>query len=383
MSLSPVTIALVGLTAIAVAMGIGRFAFTPILPMMQHDAGLSVTDGSWLASANYIGFLLGALSAVVVQIRPVAAILGGLLVISIVTLGMAVESHFAGWLTLRTIAGFANAWAQIFAFAWSLEKLSAVGRPILNGAVFGGVGIGIAVTGLVCLALMQAEASSRQAWTGLGAISLLATAMISPIMRSDDTAAIHKARTPAVGAMRWDADALRLILCFGASGFGYIIPATFLPVMGRQIVSDPLVFGWSWPLFGVATALAPLMTAGWAKRIGNRRLWMLSHLVMAVGVSIPVWWPTIGGIILSALLVGGTFMVNAMASMQEAKVVACLHATALMAAMTASFAAGQIIGPIFVAYIAGNDGRFASALLAAAFLLVISGLALTGRRVST
>ena len=58
---SRIPLPLAGLLALAVAMGIGRFAFTPVLPMMQADLGLSLAQGSWLASANYLGYLLGAL----------------------------------------------------------------------------------------------------------------------------------------------------------------------------------------------------------------------------------------------------------------------------------------------------------------------------------
>jgi hypothetical protein len=49
-----------GLIGLAVAMGIGRFAFTPLLPLMQQDAGVSLLQGSWLATANYVGYLVGA-----------------------------------------------------------------------------------------------------------------------------------------------------------------------------------------------------------------------------------------------------------------------------------------------------------------------------------
>ena len=51
-----------GLVCLAVAMGLGRFAFTPLLPMMLHDGLLDLRQGSYLASINYLGYLLGALA---------------------------------------------------------------------------------------------------------------------------------------------------------------------------------------------------------------------------------------------------------------------------------------------------------------------------------
>src|SRR5260370_39914774 len=66
---TPGVTALAGLVTLGVAMGIGRFAFTPILPMMQQDAAVSVAVGGWLASADYVGYLLGAISAAAPRAR--------------------------------------------------------------------------------------------------------------------------------------------------------------------------------------------------------------------------------------------------------------------------------------------------------------------------
>src|SRR4051812_24819101 len=85
-------VAVSGLAALAVAMGIGRFAFTPILPMMH---GMSVTEGGWLASANYVGYLAGGLSAMWLQVRPSTVVRGSLAMIAVVTLGMALTGEFA------------------------------------------------------------------------------------------------------------------------------------------------------------------------------------------------------------------------------------------------------------------------------------------------
>ena len=362
-------VALAGLVALGVAMGIGRFAFTPLLPMMQQDAGLSLNAGGWLASANYLGYLLGALSATALRIRPANAIRAGLVTIAVVTLGMGTSHTLVAWVALRALAGIASAWVLVFTSSWCLERLAQTARPVLTGVVFAGVGSGIAVAGVICLALMQRAASSSQAWTALGVVAL---AGVASVWRAFGTAEVLS-KTPrrvADESRRWHARWLPLVLCYGVFGFGYIIPATFVPVMARQFVTNPSVFGWAWPAFGAAAALTPLAAAVWARRIGVRRVWIAGQATMALGVAVPVLWPTIGGIMTAALLVGGTFMVITMSGMQEARAVGGRAATPLMAAMTSAFGTGQIAGPIAATSMLGAGGGFSGALLIACVLLL-------------
>ena len=375
---APAAVAAAGLVALAVAMGVGRFAFTPILPMMQEDAGVSVAAGGWLASANYAGYLVGALSAIGLPIRAATAIRGGLVAIGLATLGMALDGGFAVWVVLRAMAGVASAWVLVSVSAWCLERLAARRAPALGGTVFAGVGTGIAAAGALCLALMHASASSAQAWVALGVLSLAFTAVAWPVF-GDDASSGAPARSGERG-LRWDGESVRLVLCYGAFGFGYIIPATFLPVMAKQAIPDPAVFGWSWPIFGAAAAASTIAAGAWSQFVANRRLWILGHLVMALGVALPVFWPGVVGIMLAALLVGGTFMVITMAAMQEARLVAGEHARALMAAMTSAFALGQVAGPVSVSFVVSADGGFSEPLLAAASLLAASACALAYRR---
>lgn len=379
---SPLVIALAGFAALGIAMGIGRFAFTPILPMMQQEALVSVGEGGWLASANYLGYLLGSLSAVILRVRATTAVRAGLVVIGLATLGMGLAQSFAAWLVLRALGGVGSAWVLVFASVWALRTLSAAGRSALRGIVFAGVGTGIAVAGLFCVALMQRSLRSPMAWQGLGVIALVGSMAIWRALRSDHDAGGTQSRRQTGHSYRWDFDSVRLVLCYGIFGFGYIIPATFVPAMAREFVKDPLVFGWSWPVFGVAAALSTLVAAGATSFIGNRRLWALSHLVMALGVSAPLVWPTIGGIMIAALLVGGTFMVNTMSGLQEAQIVGGPQATSLMAVMTAAFATGQIGGPLLVTYTVGIHGDFSRALLIACLLLVVSAGSLARSRPS-
>jgi len=236
------------LIALAAAMGIGRFAFTPVLPMMQVDAGVTIAAGAWLASANYIGYLVGSLSALVWRVQPSTAIRTGLTVIGLSTVGMGFEHDVAAWALLRFVAGVGSALVLIFVFAWSADQFAHHRRHWFNGIVFAGTGAGITISGGLCLALVQANATSTTAWISLGALaSVFAVIVWFAFGRNSSSKEV-----PGPGGGLWSAESLRLIGCYGLFGYGYIIPATFLPVMARGIVPDPSLFGWAWPIFGSA-----------------------------------------------------------------------------------------------------------------------------------
>lgn len=358
---------------LAVAIGIGRFAFTPILPMMQKDAGLSLAAAGWLASANYVGYFIGALSAIWIRARSAAIVRGSLAGIALLTAGMGVTHHPLVWVTLRALAGIASAWALVFGSAWVLQRLAAMDSHRLAGVVFGGVGLGTALAGGLCLVFLQLAWSSEQAWIAMGAAALLFTVTIWPGYAG---AAVPAAIATAPAGRQRSGEHMRLIWCYGCFGFGYIIPATFLPAMARDVISDPAIFGWAWPIFGAA-ALISALAAGWlSTRLTYRTLWIAAHFIMAFGVAVPVVWHGIGGIVLSSLCVGGTFMVATMAGMQEARSVASANASSLMAAMTAAFAIGQILGPVLVSIVAGVAHGTYLTLIAASVLLILGALAL-------
>jgi MFS family permease len=149
--------------------------------------------------------------------------------------------------------------------------------------------------------------------------------------------------------------------------------------MARQVIRDPLVFGWAWPLFGAAAAGSTLIAAAAARFVSRPRLFVLSQLLMAVGVALPVWWPGIEAIMVSALLVGGTFMVITLIGMQEARALAGPDAAGLMAAMTTAFAAGQIAGPLCASYLVGITESLSGSLLLACVVLLASAGALAFR----
>lgn len=375
---SAVLLSLAGFIALAVAMGIGRFAFTPLLPMMQSDAGLDLAQGGWLASANYLGYLVGALMAARLPWSASIQLRAGLFLVFSTTMLMGITASWPSWLAWRFIAGVASAWVLVSTSSLCIPRLAAVGQPHRAGLVFAGVGFGVAIAGLLCMALSLAGALSSQAWLILGGVALIASIgarhlwqteppTASPTAPTSPPAASSKAHQPAIKGY-WT-----LIVCYGLFGFGYILPATFLPAQAKLLVSDPALFGLAWPLFGLAAAISTLLTSRLAAVSQRRTLWAVAQLIMAAGVLLPVLWPSLVAIAIAAICIGGTFMVITMLGMQEAQAMGgASHARQLMAALTAAFAAGQLAGPIFFSL----THTYFSANLGFALILACAGLVL-------
>jgi MFS family permease len=350
-------------------MGIGRFAFTPVLPLMQADGLLTLAGGGWLASANYAGYLVGALSAPFLS--SALAVRAGLAATAVLTLAMGLHAHIVFWALFRALAGVASAWVLIHVSAWSLERLAPLARPGLSGAVYAGVGIGSMVAGALCIIVLRLELAARDAWLGLGLLAAAVTVALWPLFNQE--------REPGVraDAPRLTKGSLRLVLCYTAFGFGYIIPATFIPALARETLRDPALYGWAWPLFGAAAAVSTIAVAPLVRTLGERRVWMGGHFLMAAAVAAPLALAGMPGIVVCALGVGATFMVITMAGLQEGR---RLGGPAVLAAMTSGFAAGQIAGPAFVALLAHAGGRLEHASLAASAVLVAAACVLLPRR---
>ena len=366
------TIAIAGLVALAVAMGIGRFAFTPIMPMMEADAGLTLRAAGWLAAANYLGYFIGALCAARLSLRQ--AVRGGLLLIAAVTFAMGIAHVFWLQLILRLLAGVASAWVLVHVSAWALTRLQELGRGGAGGTLYAGVGIGVAAAGLLVMGAMQAQWHSDRTWQLFGVLSLLVALALWRAFRGRDPAA--RGHDIPSTRIHWNADKRRLLWCYGALGIGYIIPATYLPEMAHRYITDPLVFGLAWPVFGAASALSTVIAARWLAHVNDRKLWAACYLLMALGSALPALWPGLAAILVAALLVGGTYMVVTMQGLREARRAAGAEATPFIAVMTASFAIGQIAGPLLVSAVAHLPHGFNAMLLAAAILVLLAAVSL-------
>jgi MFS family permease len=373
-SLSTTAVCAVATTALAVAMGIGRFAFTPLLPLMVRDGSLAQGAGAWLAASNYLGYLAGALTASRLGLSLPMVMRASLAGIAVATAAMGAFDGLAGWMILRFVAGVLSAYTLIATSAWALQHLTRTARTKLSGIVYAGVGLGIALTGLFCVAAAQPGVPAGQLWLELGALAALAVACSTPFVgRPLATSALVRSTSYPEVTLGPNTG---VVVCYGVLGFGYILPATFLPALAREVVDDPQLFGLAWPVFGVAAALSTIATARYFGHVNRLRVWAVSHLLMAAGVTLPSLWLGPVTIAIAALLVGSTFMVVTMIGMQEARARAPDNPTALLGLMTAAFAIGQLAGPVVSGTLdllpIGHNTALGFALQLAAFALALS-----------
>src|ERR1700730_1878874 len=137
-----------GLLAMAAALGIGRFVYTPILPVMLDALGWTKVDAGLIASANFLGYLIGALLAAgkIFSANPRRWLLAALLVSAVTTAAMAAPSQMHAFIALRLLGGMASAFVIVSASTLVLERLAAAGHGDLAAVHFAGVGVGVMVS---------------------------------------------------------------------------------------------------------------------------------------------------------------------------------------------------------------------------------------------
>jgi len=369
--------ALACMVTLAVAMGLGRFAFTPMLPVMLHEGKLDLQAGGVLASLNYLGYFVGALSCAAIRAKPAHMVRGGLVATAVLLLGMGLLQGFSFWGVLRTAAGVMSAWTFVFASGWGLRRLAETGAPALAGVIYTGPGIGIAATGLLGGAL--GRWGSEAGWIGFGLLSLLLIAAIWRIFGDGEPAhagapASAAAPPSASASAAARSDARWLVGLYGLAGFGYIITATFLPVIARQALPGSPWPDFFWPLFGLAIVPGALIGARAPLHWDNRLLLAAAYALQAVGVVLSVAWPTIWGFGLGSLLLGMPFTAITLFAMRDARRLRGNASAGLIGYATASYGVGQILGPLFAAPLAQRTGSFAVPLWVAAAVLTAGAL---------
>ncbi|HQD83737.1 MAG TPA: YbfB/YjiJ family MFS transporter [Quisquiliibacterium sp.] len=187
-----------GMAALALGMGIGRFAYTPLLPALIADAGLSIEAAGDIAAANFAGYLIGAIAATRVppawrRIAFATAIAASILT----TLLMAgLRAPVALGLT-RAVAGVASAFVLVQGSSIILDVLARCRRPELFAWLYAGVGAGIALTAVIVEGMSRAHASGSATWIALGGASLLLAVPALRLRLPDD---VERAPAPVIAS---------------------------------------------------------------------------------------------------------------------------------------------------------------------------------------
>jgi predicted MFS family arabinose efflux permease len=352
----PWRIAAAGMTALAVAMGIGRFAFTPLLPMMLADGVVGLAGASWLATANYIGYLVGALLCTLQpwlwrRLRWAGApngprlVRAGLAATALLSLGMALP--WAGaWPALRFAAGVASAVVFVYTSGWCLALLARLGRPAAGALIYTGPGAGIVLSGLAASALVALDQRAWTGWLAFGVLAALLTAGVWRVFSIPADPAPTAANTSSAGGDRHGAFEIALLtLGYGLAGFGYIITATFLPVIARQALPGSPWLDLFWPLFGAGVIVGALLASRVRAPRDLRLMLAGCYAVQAAGVAASLVSPTLGGFAAGSLLLGIPFTAITFFAMQEVRRVRPLQVASTMALLTAMYGLGQIAGP--------------------------------------
>ena len=353
--------------ALAMSMGIGRFAYTPILPLMHAQAGLSAAGGSALATANYVGYLAGALLGIAVPgiIRSLLVLRAGQVVVVGTLVAMATTGDQAVWFALRLTAGMATALVFMIAVTAMLTRLRARNQH-LAGWGFGGVGLGIALSGAVVLVL-RATPDWRTAWVSCAALAFILMIVAWPL-RPGPAGAPTVARRPGnrPSTHRWFA---ALLASYSLEGVGYIIAGTFL-VAAINENSPAWVGSGAWVLVGLVALPAPALWARLGRRWARPTLLLAALLIQAGGIALPALAPGVGPALVSAVLFGGTFL--GIASLALALGTHLQYPRAV-AVLTTGYSVGQILGPLLVTPLLPDGYRVA--LLAGAAVVLAAAAA--------
>ena len=252
-------------------MGIGRFAYTPVLPAMQEATGFGAATAGWIAGWNYLGYLLGALAASMIAARESRnALLLACVAASILTTGaMGFTADVVQWCALRFASGLASAGVLVISSAIVLEALARASRPHLMGVHFSGVGIGIALSGIV-VALGVGVLDWRGLWFALAGVSV-ALALVTLPLAQRHRAKGASLQSAAPAKERFSGPLL--VASYFLEGLGYVLTGTFPVAIARQMPG----------IGGTFTGITAVILA-FGGRISPRPARMIGLLTAAFGL---------------------------------------------------------------------------------------------------
>ncbi|MDM2932106.1 MFS transporter [Citrobacter sp. Cu233] len=364
--------AVFGMIVLTLGMGIGRFLYTPMLPVMLHEGLFTFSQLSLIASANYAGYLVGSLLfsfgifSAVNKLR-VLLLVSALLTVMLIFL-MAKVTQPEIILLIRFLAGVASAGMMIFG---SMLVLQHTHHPFVIASLFSGVGVGIFIGNEYVIAGVFYALNSHVLWIGAAIISAILFVILTMLLPKDNhMISPVKAAVGVESDIQW----WNLALLYGLAGFGYIIVATYLPLMarggGNTFLADHI-----WSIVGLAI-IPGCYGWLWAARKWNILFCLSANLivqascvVMAIFINSPLL------LTISCIGFGGTFMGTSSLVMPLARKISAPKKINLLGLVTLTYGIGQILGPLVVSVFQSNkNGMTYSILLGAVSLFIAAAI---------
>jgi MFS family permease len=368
-------VVLAGICALVLTVGLARFAYTPLLPVMRAQAGLSDLAGGWLATINYAGYMAGTLLATrISDIRwKFWGYRIGLVLAVLSTAAMACTMDVVIWGVFRFLGGLSSIAGMLFGSGLVLNWLVRRGYQAELGLHFMGIGLGIVVSG-VAAGVMAAWLEWRGQWLGLGMLGLLffvpAWRWMPAPANIDAPAGAQPEKLAAAGGGAVHGGSMHLLeAMYFCAGFGFAISATFIVAI---LVKLPLLAGlgsWIWVIVGLAATPSCFLWDRVAAACGALRALMIAFALQTLSLVIPAVTDGAFLNVCGALLFGATFV--GIVSLTLALVGRRFpdNPAKAMAKMTLGYGVAQIMAPAMAGYIAAHTGSYRGALLISAAVM--------------
>lgn len=350
---------------LAVAMGIARFSFTPMLPFLRDAEKLSVRTGSWIATGNYIGYLIGALGAgwIIKNQKGILTINTILCMLSILCMGCTTSVTI--WFSLRIVSGITGGIIFVLTSSLLMDYLASKNLGKWSGYTFSGIGVGIVIAGLTVPFAVHFY-NWQTAYIILAIIASLCIATTLILWRNlqgNEQKVNQKRQKVMRGFMIW------LSIAYGLEGMGYIITGTFLVDIIHDIPLLRPYAGFSWVVVGLgAIPSAPLWI--WLMSTFNKTyIISFAYILQIFGMILPVLYTNVYTVMLAALLFGSTFVGLVAMSTGLGRQIYPTQSGSVVSVLTSYYAFGQIIGPIIAAYFVTLFNSYNAAMVVAAAIV--------------
>ncbi|MFE5426114.1 YbfB/YjiJ family MFS transporter [Peribacillus simplex] len=367
-----------GIFSLIIAMGIGRFAYTPILPLMQKELSLSNTVAGYIASSNYAGYLLGAILAGVIPFKKYRTILLRIsLIISILTTAlMGLSYSHLLWNGLRFLSGFASAFVLVLASGIVLDKLATIRKTSWSGIFYGGVGLGIFLSSLMIPSLNHLF-RWEGTWIGLAVVSGILAIFVWIWLDETPTVVEKKnkqamiVKVPPAKWLTW------LIIAYGLEGLGYIVTGTFIVSIAEKTTYFHNGATLVWMMVGLAAIPSCLIWSLLAKKWGVIKSLVLAMALQSFGIAMPAFWMPKTSFVISAILFGATFMGITTLATTLGREMNPSDSSRTIGILTAIYAIGQLIGPTLAGVLSSLTHDFNAAFIGAASVVFFGAILLS------